>query len=78
MLSAQSRRQTIGKEIDRSVFPGQQGGPLMHIVAAKAVALGEALRPEFEDVRRADRRKCAGAGRGAEGSRIPHRLGRDG
>jgi glycine hydroxymethyltransferase len=40
--------QTIGKEIDRSVFPGQQGGPLMHIVAAKAVALGEALRPEFQ------------------------------
>ncbi|MFZ1085371.1 MAG: serine hydroxymethyltransferase [Terracidiphilus sp.] len=40
--------QTIGKEIDRSVFPGQQGGPLMHIVAAKAVALGEALRSEFK------------------------------
>src|SRR6202142_1723328 len=40
--------QTIGKEIDRSVFPGQQGGPLMHIGAAKAVALGEALRPEFK------------------------------
>ena len=39
---------TVGKEIDRSVFPGQQGGPLMHIVAAKAVALGEALRPEFK------------------------------
>jgi glycine hydroxymethyltransferase len=40
--------QTIGKEIDRAVFPGQQGGPLMHIVAAKAVAFGEALRPEFK------------------------------
>ncbi len=40
--------QTIGKEIDRLVFPGQQGGPLMHIVAAKAVALGEALRSEFK------------------------------
>ena len=40
--------QTIGKEVDRAVFPGQQGGPLMHIVAAKAVALGEALRPEFK------------------------------
>jgi glycine hydroxymethyltransferase len=40
--------QTIGKEIDKAVFPGQQGGPLVHIVAAKAVALGEALRPEFK------------------------------
>jgi glycine hydroxymethyltransferase len=40
--------QTIGKEIDKSVFPGQQGGPLMHIVAAKAVAFAEALRPEFK------------------------------
>ncbi|MGA2218294.1 MAG: serine hydroxymethyltransferase [Terracidiphilus sp.] len=39
---------TIGKEIDKSVFPGQQGGPLMHIVAAKAVAFGEVLRPEFK------------------------------
>jgi glycine hydroxymethyltransferase len=40
--------QTIGKEIDKAVFPGQQGGPLVHIVAAKAVAFAEALRPEFK------------------------------
>jgi glycine hydroxymethyltransferase len=40
--------QTIGKEIDKAVFPGQQGGPLMHIVAAKAAAFAEALRPEFK------------------------------
>jgi glycine hydroxymethyltransferase len=39
--------QTLSKEVDRAVFPGQQGGPLMHIVAAKAVAFAEALRPEF-------------------------------
>jgi len=36
------------KEIDSQVFPGVQGGPLMHVIAAKAVALGEALRPEFK------------------------------
>jgi glycine hydroxymethyltransferase len=39
--------QTIGKAIDQAVFPGQQGGPLVHIIAAKAVAFREALQPEF-------------------------------
>jgi glycine hydroxymethyltransferase len=39
--------QELAASIDRSVFPGQQGGPLMHIVAAKAVAFKEALQPEF-------------------------------
>jgi glycine hydroxymethyltransferase len=38
----------IAKRIDSAVFPGLQGGPLMHIVAAKAAALGEARRPEFK------------------------------
>ncbi|MFI3229746.1 MAG: serine hydroxymethyltransferase [Bacillota bacterium] len=38
-----------GKLIDKAVFPGTQGGPLMHIIAAKAVALKEALSPEFKD-----------------------------
>jgi glycine hydroxymethyltransferase len=41
--------QDLGTAIDKSVFPGQQGGPLVHIVAAKAVAFAEALRPEFRD-----------------------------
>jgi len=41
-------RQEYAKDIDRAVFPGTQGGPLMHIVAGKAVCLGEALRPEFK------------------------------
>ena len=40
--------QDLAAPVDKAVFPGQQGGPLMHIVAAKAVALGEALRPEFK------------------------------
>ncbi len=37
----------LGKKIDQAVFPGLQGGPLMHVIAAKAVAFGEALTPEF-------------------------------
>ncbi|WP_022707982.1 MULTISPECIES: serine hydroxymethyltransferase [Paracoccus] len=39
----------IAKKINSAVFPGLQGGPLMHVIAAKAVAFGEALRPEFKD-----------------------------
>ncbi len=39
----------FAKEIDKTVFPGDQGGPLVHIIAAKAVCFGEALRPEFKD-----------------------------
>jgi glycine hydroxymethyltransferase len=41
--------ETIAKKINSAVFPGLQGGPLMHVIAAKAVALGEALKPEFKD-----------------------------
>ena len=37
----------LGKKIDSAVFPGSQGGPLMHVIAGKAVAFGEALKPEF-------------------------------
>ncbi len=40
--------EAIAKKINSAVFPGLQGGPLMHVVAAKAVAFGEALRPEFK------------------------------
>lgn len=39
----------LGKKFNSAVFPGLQGGPLMHVIAAKAVAFGEALRPEFKD-----------------------------
>ena len=41
--------EAIAKKINSAVFPGSQGGPLMHIIAAKAVALGEALKPEFKE-----------------------------
>jgi glycine hydroxymethyltransferase len=42
----------LAKEIDKAIFPGNQGGPLMHIIAAKAVCFGEALRPDFKDYQR--------------------------
>ncbi len=41
-------KEEYAKAIDKAVFPGVQGGPLMHVIAAKAVALGEALQPEFK------------------------------
>ena len=40
--------EVLAKQVNRAVFPGLQGGPLMHVIAAKAVAFGEALRPEFQ------------------------------
>jgi len=43
----------LGKKFNSAVFPGLQGGPLMHVIAAKAVAFGEALRPEFRTYQRA-------------------------
>lgn len=42
-----SRRDDLGKKFNSAVFPGLQGGPLMHVIAAKAVAFGEALQPDF-------------------------------
>ena len=45
--------EVIAKRIDSAIFPGLQGGPLMHVIAAKAVALGEALRPSFARYARA-------------------------
>lgn len=42
----------FGAKLDKATFPGIQGGPLMHIIAAKAVALGEALKPEFTEYQR--------------------------
>ena len=44
-----TNNEDIAKKMNSAVFPGLQGGPLMHVIAAKAVAFGEALRPEFKD-----------------------------
>ncbi len=46
--SGEKPEQTIGRAIDQAVFPGQQGGPLVHIIAAKAVAFREVLQPSFK------------------------------
>ncbi len=48
-----SRDPELGKKINSAVFPGLQGGPLMHVIAAKAVSFGEALKPEFKAYARA-------------------------
>ena len=44
-----TNNEEIAKKIDKSIFPGTQGGPLMHVIAAKAVAFGEALTPAFKE-----------------------------
>ncbi len=50
--------EVIAKKINSAIFPGTQGGPLMHIIAAKAVALGEALQPSYRDQRSAPGFSC--------------------
>ena len=66
----------ITKKLNSMVFPGTQGGPLMHVIAAKAVALLEALQPEFKAVPAAGGGQCARHVRGAGGARFHDRLGR--
>ena len=51
-------KEKYAKAIDKAVFPGTQGGPLMHIIAAKAVAFGEALKPEFKVYQQAIINNC--------------------
>jgi glycine hydroxymethyltransferase len=62
----------LARKINSAVFPGLQGGPLMHVIAAKAVAFGEALRPEFRTYQRAvaDNAKALAATLAAEGADI--------
>lgn len=60
------------KQIDKAIFPGVQGGPLMHVIAAKAVALGEALKPEFKEYAKQIIANCQALAEGliAEGFRL--------
>ena len=54
-----SNEEDIAKRIDKAIFPGTQGGPLMHTIAAKAVCFGEALTPEFKDYGKAVVENCS-------------------
>ena len=62
----------VAKQIDKAIFPGVQGGPLMHVIAAKAVALGEALKPEFKEYAKQIIANCQALAEGliAEGFRL--------
>lgn len=62
----------LAKAVDKAVFPGSQGGPLMHIIAAKAVAFGEALKPEFKQYQQriVDNAQALASALKAEGLRL--------
>ena len=66
----------LAEVIDKSVFPGLQGGPLDHVVAAKALAFAEAATPEFKDYAAQIVRNAVGARRGARRPRPAARVGR--
>ena len=70
-------REKYGAAIDKMVFPGMQGGPLVHVIAAKAVCFLEAMTPEFVSYQR---QVIANAQALAAGwpTRLPHRFGRNG
>lgn len=65
-------KEKYAKQIDKAIFPGIQGGPLMHVIAAKAVALGEALKPEFKEYAKQIIANCKALAEGltAEGFRL--------
>lgn len=65
-------KEKYAKQIDKAIFPGVQGGPLMHVIVAKAVALGEALKPEFKEYAKQIIANCQALAEGliAEGFRL--------
>ena len=71
-------KEKFAKAIDSQVFPGIQGGPLEHVIAAKAVCFHEALQPSFKALRRADRDQRQGPRRAPRAPRLPHRQRRHG
>ena len=73
-----SNDEDIGKKINSAVFPGLQGGPLMHVIAAKAVSFGEALQPEFKLYAQRTLENATCAGVAADRERSGCRFGRHG
>ena len=70
-------QQQFAAAVDRSVFPGQQGGPLVHVIAAKAVAFKEALDPGFKQYAQQVVVNAQGLGRNPDGRRLPRHLRRN-
>jgi glycine hydroxymethyltransferase len=66
----------IYKKTNRALFPGVQGGPLMHVVLAKAVAFGEALKPEFKSYQQQVIKNADALARALADNGLPHLLGR--
>jgi len=59
-----TNNEKLAKKVDSAVFPGSQGGPLMHIIAAKAIAFGEALKPEYKEYQRQTRKNASALAEG--------------
>ena len=66
----------LQKKLNFAVFPESQGGPLMHVIAAKAVCFKEAMEPEWKAYQAQGRQECSGHGQGVPGSWHQHRVRR--
>ena len=71
-------KEKFAKAVDKVIFPGIQGGPLVHVIAAKAVSFKEALQPEFKDYQRQVEKNAQALAQASDRGRVPHRLGRHG
>ena len=71
-------KEKFAKAVDKVIFPGIQGGPLVHVIAAKAVSFKEALMPEFKEYQRQVDQERQGARGASYRGRLPHRFGRHG
>jgi glycine hydroxymethyltransferase len=76
LILVRARTTRLHKKLNSAVFPGIQGGPLMHVIAAKAVSFLEAMQPEFVDLPGAGRGQCPRHGGDLHGARDQHRLRR--